>query len=147
VKNESPATNRAIGAIAPKTDKSRVDLAGRTGVEDLDVKPVGRGGLLDISQSGLGVRSTGRIEQHCNANRLGHQIVQKAQPLGRQLVGEKVDTGRVAAGPSQAGNKSKVDRVFADTEDDRDGSGCSLEPAVVQIYGSAGQQAQALKLS
>ena len=46
--------------------------------------------------------------------------MQQPQPLGRHLLGEKIDAGRVAAGPGEAGDKTKLDRVFGDTEDDRD---------------------------
>ena len=52
--------------------------------------------------------------------------MQEPQPLGRHLVGEKIDAGRVAAGPGEAGDKTKLDRVFADAEDDRDRRGCSF---------------------
>ena len=46
--------------------------------------------------------------------------MQEAQPLGRHLLGEKIDACRVAARPREAGDKTKLDRVFGDTEDDRD---------------------------
>ena len=52
--------------------------------------------------------------------------MQESQPLGRQLLVENIDAGRVAAGPGQAGDKAKPDGVFGDTEDDRDGRGRSF---------------------
>ncbi len=52
--------------------------------------------------------------------------MQEPQPLGRHLADEKIDTRRVAAGPGEAGDKTKLDRVFADTEDDRDRRYCSF---------------------
>jgi hypothetical protein len=52
--------------------------------------------------------------------------MQQSQPLGVHLLGEKIDAGRVAARPGEAGDKTKLDRVFSDAEDDRDSRGCSF---------------------
>jgi hypothetical protein len=52
--------------------------------------------------------------------------MQEPQPLGRHLCDEKIDAGRVAAGPGEARDKTKLDRVIADTEDDRDRRCCSF---------------------
>ena len=57
---------------------------------------------------------------------LGHRVMQEPQPLGRHLSSEKIDAGRVTAGPGEAGDKTKPNRVFADTEDDRDCRGSSF---------------------
>jgi len=38
------------------------------------------------------------------------------QSLGHHLVCEKINASRVAARPSEAGDKSEPDRVFADAE-------------------------------
>jgi hypothetical protein len=50
--------------------------------------------------------------------------MQKPQPLGYHLAAEIIDAGRVAAGPGKAGDKTKRDRVVADSEDDGDGRCC-----------------------
>src|SRR5260370_28959814 len=55
-----------------------------------------------------------------------HQLVQEFQPLCGQLIIEKVDARRVAARPSEAGNKAESDRVFGGEKDDRDRRGCRL---------------------
>src|SRR5271166_1064185 len=68
-------------------------------------------------KSGLGARSIRRIHEHGNTNGLRHQVMQEPQPLGHHLQGEKIDAGRVAAGPGEAGDKTKPNRVFGDTED------------------------------
>jgi hypothetical protein len=49
--------------------------------------------------------------------------MKEAQPLGRDLDVENIDTGRVTTGPGEAGNKTELDRVFADAENDRDRRG------------------------
>ena len=51
---------------------------------------------------------------------LGHQLTQKPQPLCRHLLNEIIDAGHVAARSSEAGDKTKFDRVFADAKHDRD---------------------------
>jgi hypothetical protein len=60
------------------------------------------------------------LTQHGNPNSLGHQLVQKFQPLRSQLIPEKIDPRQVSTRPGDAGDKTKLDRVFADAEDDRD---------------------------
>ena len=56
----------------------------------------------------------------------GHQLAQQLQPLGRQLGDEKIDARQIAARPGEAGDKSELDRVLADAEDDRDRRGGRL---------------------
>ena len=53
-------------------------------------------------------------------NSLGHQVMQQPQPLGRHLLNKKVDAGRIAFRPGEALDKTKLDRVAAGAEDDRD---------------------------
>src|SRR6516162_4484323 len=52
--------------------------------------------------------------------------MQEPQPFGRDLLGEKVDAGRVAAGPGKAGDQTQLDRIFADAKDDWYGCGRSF---------------------
>ena len=52
--------------------------------------------------------------------------MQEPQPLGHHLLDEEIDAGCVAARPSEAGDKTKLDRVIADAEDDRDRRCCSF---------------------
>src|SRR6266576_1394814 len=46
--------------------------------------------------------------------------MQEPQPLGQHLAGEKIDASRVAARLGEAGHETKLDRVVAGTEDNRD---------------------------
>ena len=50
----------------------------------------------------------------------------RSQWLRVQLDPEKIDSRQVSARPGEAGDKTKLDRVFADTEDDRDRPGRSV---------------------
>ena len=79
-----------------------------------------------VSQRGLRIRGIGRIDEHGNASCCGHQFAQEFQPLCRQLGSEKIDACQVAARPGEAGDKTKLDRVFGDDEDDGDRRGCRL---------------------
>ena len=49
----------------------------------------------------------GGIDQQGNTSGLGHQIVEKSQPLRRNLLGEKTDPGVSAARPGKAGDQTK----------------------------------------
>jgi hypothetical protein len=52
--------------------------------------------------------------------------MQERKTLGRKLCYKEIDTGRVAARPGEAGDKTKPNRVFADAEDERDRRGRSF---------------------
>ena len=76
--------------------------------------------VLQFAQCGLGGCNIGWVDERSYTNSLGHQVTQEPQPLGYHLPVEKIDASRIAAGSGEAGDKTKMDRVFADTEDDRD---------------------------
>jgi hypothetical protein len=52
--------------------------------------------------------------------------MQEPQPLGHNLLNEDICTGRIAAGPGEARNKTKPNWVITDKEDDRDCRCCGL---------------------
>jgi len=54
------------------------------------------------------------------------ELVQKCQPLRSQLIREKIDPRKVSVRPGETGNQTKLDRVFADAEDDWDRRGRSF---------------------
>ncbi len=60
----------------------------------------------------------GRVDEDGHTGRCGHQLTQQLQPLCRQLTSQKIDACHVAARPGEAGDKTKLDRVFGDSEDD-----------------------------
>jgi hypothetical protein len=93
-----------IRALARKKGKDRFNLAARAGAENKHLQPEGAGGFLHLPQCGFGTRGIGRIDEHGKSNRLRHQLMQESQSLGDHLPGEKIDPGRVAAGPGEAGD-------------------------------------------
>ena len=97
-----------------------------------------------MSRSVLSVaRDIGRIDQHGNPNGLGHQLVQKCQPLRIQLSREKIDPRQVSARPGEAGDETELDRVFADAEDDRDRRGRSFGRKRSRVAGWRGDNGHA----
>jgi hypothetical protein len=52
--------------------------------------------------------------------------MQERQHLRLNLPAKKIEAGRVAARPGEAGDQPKLDRVFAHAEDDRDCRSCSF---------------------
>ena len=52
--------------------------------------------------------------------------MQQPQPLCHHLGGEEIDSGRVAAGPGEAGDQTELDRVLGDAEGNRNGRGRRL---------------------
>src|SRR6516164_11461489 len=69
--------------------------------------------------------------------------MQEPQPLGCNLPGEIVDAGSVAARPGKAGDKTKLDRVFSDAEDNRDRRGRSFGCLGSKVAGRRGDNGDA----
>src|SRR6516162_3030971 len=101
-------------------------LGAKRGVEWLDLKSHGGGGLPRLPHCDLSGVRIDRIYEHSNTNGLGHHVMQEPQPLSRSLRYVKIDAGRVAAGASEAGYKAKLDRVYTFAEDDWDRCRCSF---------------------
>ena len=62
--------------------------------------------------------------EHGQLHRSRHQPAKRRQPLRRQLSRQKIDAGQIAVGPGEARDKTALDRVFRDAEDDGDDRGC-----------------------
>jgi hypothetical protein len=66
------------------------------------------------------------LMSHGDTNSFGHHVMKESEPLGCHLRAEEVDAGHVAARPGEAGDKTKLDRVEGDAEDNRNRRCCSL---------------------
>jgi hypothetical protein len=139
---KTSSDEQGVGAIAHKGGEGRLDLAPGAGVEDLNLQSHCTGGFRYVSYA-LGTCDIGRIDQHSNPNRLGHQLVQKCQPLRSHLSREKIDAGQVSARPGEACDKTELDRVFADAKDDRDGRGRSFGYLGSKVAGWGGDDGHA----
>jgi len=115
-----------IGPVAHEGGEGRLNLAAGASVEHLNLQSDSAGSFRYFSQRGVGDRRVARIDQRGNPNGLRHELVQQPQPLGHDLRDENIYAGRVAARPGKAGDKTELDGVFADAEDNRDRRGCSF---------------------
>ena len=68
----------------------------------------------------------GWVNKHGNANSLWQHVVQEPQSLCFYLGDKKIDARRIAARPSEVGDKTKLNWVLGDAEDDRDRCCCSF---------------------
>src|SRR5262249_18991835 len=66
--------------------------------------------------------------------------MQQPHPFAVHLAQKIIDARRVAAGTSKARHKTEFDWVLADTEDDRDGRGCSSGSERGGVISSCGDQ-------
>jgi hypothetical protein len=90
-----------------------IDLTAGAGVDDVDLQLQRVRRFLHLSQRGLGSRNIAGVDQHGDANDPGNQITQQPQSLQHHLADEKIDARRVAAGPREVGDKTKLDRILA----------------------------------
>jgi hypothetical protein len=65
-----------------------------------------------------------RIDEHGNPLGCGQQLTQETQPLRCQLSREKIDACRVTARSGEVCDKTELDRVIANAEDDGDRRRC-----------------------
>ena len=84
------------------------------------------GGFLHDVHRSLGVGNIHSVNEYGNANSLWQHVVQEPQSLCFYLGDKKIDARRIAARPSEVGDKTKPDRVLGDAEDDRDRRGRSF---------------------
>ena len=116
-----------VGPLARKRCEGSIDLAAGAGVEDVDLQPHGASGRFHVSQRGFGiVAASAGLTSTATPVAPGTSSRSSLQPLCRQLAIEKIDAGQVAARPGEARDKTKLDRVFADDENDGDRRGCRL---------------------
>ena len=102
-----------------------IKFMNRCSLHDQNPPPKGFAGGLYRSQFPIGVRKI-RVQQHGDDGRLGNQLVQQPQPLGRRICRYKGYARNIAARPIEVGNQTNSDRVVAGDEYDRRCSCCRL---------------------
>ena len=85
------SNEEGLGPLAASVAKAASISAAGAGVEDIDLQPGAASSGFHVPQCGLGTRSIGRIDEHCNASHSRHQLAQKFEPLCRQLSTENID--------------------------------------------------------
>ena len=98
VQERGGAHKDAIGPLATHGFERGIDLSTGVGIEDLDLQPHGPSGLVHGLQLRLGI-CVSRIDEHCDAPEVRHQLTQKLHPLCRHLRIENIDSCEVAARP------------------------------------------------
>ena len=112
--------------FAPKRRKDHIDFETSAGVENVDFQPEGASSGLHVSERGRRVRRIGRIDEYCDPRRRGQQVTQESEALCYHFGSQKINPGRIAARPSEAGDKAELDRVFGNAENDRYCPGCGF---------------------
>ena len=79
-----------------------------------------------LSHVVLRTRRIGRIDQYGDPFHRGYQLAQELKPFRRQLANEKIDAGQVTVRSGKARDKTKLDWVFPNGEDDRNSGGRRL---------------------
>src|SRR6516165_12749832 len=100
-----------VGPLAREGCEDCIYLPGGAGIEDSDLQSENASSRFDVLRNGLGTRCISRIDEHGNANCSGQQFTQQSQLLCYQFSGKKTDTRRVAVRPSEARDKTTLDRV------------------------------------
>ena len=119
------ADEERSGPLLDQACEGRVDLAFGAGSQHDELQPERARRSLGLIQFQLGIRIV-RVHQHGDDRGVGNELVQQLQSLRREQIGEESDARDIAARPVEARDKSVLDRVAAETEDDRDRCGRRL---------------------
>ena len=103
-----------------------IDVALSACPQDMDLEPEDAGRRLHVSRYSLRERRVGRVDEQGHDGGLWDDLVQQLQPLRPDRHGELGDAGHIAAWLTQAGYKSKGNRIATDREDDRNPCGRGL---------------------
>src|SRR5262249_46188716 len=124
-KKGATADENRVCSIARNCCEGRFDVPAGADIKGLDLQSNGARSRVHVSQYGLGV-CVRRIDEHGDVTSCGYELAQEFQPFCYQLITEKVDARRVAAGTGEAGDKGGAGGVFGNGKDDRDGRGSCL---------------------
>src|SRR6516165_6635589 len=108
---------KGVRPLACNGFKCRMYLAAGAGVEDLNLHAHRTSSGFNVAHRGLRSRCIGRIDEHSNTRECGHEFTHEFQSLRGQLTTKKIDARCVPAGPGEARDKAKLNRVFADNKD------------------------------
>src|SRR5262245_20041080 len=109
------------GVLAYHGGEGCVDFAAGAGVQDLDWESDVLAGRSYLTQVGFRICSVAWIDENSYAIGPRHHVSQQSKTLCGQLNCKKIYAGRVSTWPTEAGDKTQLDRIFADTEHDRNG--------------------------
>ena len=92
-------------------------------INDLDLYPDSGGSCRHVFRHGLRIFGIFRIDESGNASCLRHQFAQQSEAFGTQAKFSevKIDAGRIPARSREASNKTKLDGIVSNTEQDWNG--------------------------
>ena len=96
-----------------------VYLAFRASLQDGEPQALSTCRFLHVANDALGIHVI-RVHQQGDNLRVGDQLGQQFETLGRQLNIDVAEAGEVAIRPRQTGDKAEPNRVADASEDDRD---------------------------
>src|SRR5262249_17243844 len=70
------ADEQRVGPLTHKGGEGCIDLAAGAGFDDLDLQPHSASSRLHVSQSGFGIDSICRMDEHGNGSSCGNEIAQ-----------------------------------------------------------------------
>src|SRR5262249_12965991 len=118
VKQALAIDQESLWSLLREAGKCKVDLVIAAGADNFDLLSEAGSRRLQLFDRALGIRIIG-IGEHGKALGPGVRFREGPEPLASRFLAHGVDTGNVAAGPVEAGQKAKRDRVAATAENDR----------------------------
>ena len=97
-------------------------------MKDFDLYPDSGSSRRHVSRHGLRSFGIFRIDESGNASRLRHQFAQQSEAFGTQakFSEDKIYAGHISTRPREAGNKTELDGIISNTEQDWNRLGCSF---------------------
>ena len=120
------ADEEGIGPLARKRCEGRIDLAAGAGVEDLDLQPDGAAAASTSRNVALGTQGLAGLTSTATRTAAGTSSCRSSSRFAVSSPLKKLMPVSVAARSSEAGDKTKLDRVFGGDEDDGNRRGCRL---------------------
>src|SRR5262245_44729049 len=102
-----------------KGRECRVNITVRSGGDDFDLTPDGSSGGLHFGDKRIADERIVGIHQGCKRRRSRKQLVQQAEPFGRESDAKVAYSGGIGAWSIEASGKARLYRVDADGKDDR----------------------------
>src|SRR5262245_61727177 len=124
---------QGIHPLARESSKGLIDLVARVGLEGVYFLPDRTGRRLHLTRHGIRATGVAGIDEHAEPIYAGQQLAQNPYALWQQFRTQKIDTGCVAARPGEAGNETHADRIFRDTKDNGDRTGCRFGGASTNL--------------
>jgi hypothetical protein len=123
VKEGTGSDQDRTNMLLRKSCEGRFEIAIGSGVHNNELQAQLTRRRPKVCDHGLGRR---RVRENAEHGSIGHQLAEQLQSFWRQLANKTGAAGQVPAGPVEAGDKTRCDRVNAGGKDDGYGRGRGL---------------------